>query len=204
MGLDFELEVCPRVAADGAATVGRATKDSSFGMQDTHARYQEAVYRGNVFNACNQAAVTFGVGLSATVATFSLYNPAGSGKLLVLWSIQMAFSAAPAAATVLYLAAQTDLTKAAPTGLTLLTNNNAMLGAGASSVGKAMSAATLAAAPVAVRTMGSIVAASSITPPIINDEIAGQIIIPQNGIVVLQATAACSGFISGTWEEIPV
>ena len=63
-------------------------------------------------------------------------------------------------------------------------------------------AATLAAAPVPVRIVGSVVAASAITPPQLRDEIAGALILtPGNGIT-LQASAACAGFPSLTWEEI--
>src|SRR3954470_21814553 len=92
--------------------------DQSFNPQgsqrvaDGLGRYADAVLRGRVFTACNQAAVTSGAGLSATVATLSLTNPAGSGVNLVLLDYGFTFSTAAAAATSVYLAATLQSTTA--------------------------------------------------------------------------------------------
>ena len=199
-----EGKVGTRALARGAVSEVRINNTGALCVADTHGRYQEAVLGGNVFTASTQAAVTFGVGLSATLATFGLYNPAGSGKNLVVLSTQLAFSAAPAGATVLYYVANINPVAAAPTGTTLLVVRNSLLGVGTSAIGQALTAATLPAAPVALRVLTSILGAASITAPFIDDELSGQIIVGPGCVLSIQATAAASAFISMTWEELSI
>lgn len=198
-----EFRVGPALSADGAVNPGRTGKSGEQVVTDLHGRYFEAAYRASSFVASTQAAVTFAAGLSAT-AVFGLRNPAGSGKLLIINSVQAALSAAPVAAVVLLHTAQVNVLAAAPTSVTVLTEQAAMLGTAAAAVGIPFSAATLAAAPVAVRVAFSVVAAASITPPALNDDIAGQIVLYPGAIYALQASAAASAFCSIAWEEVPL
>jgi hypothetical protein len=204
----IEGRVGPQILSDGALAQLRQLKDGAVGVSDAHGRYQEAVYRGNVFNACNQAGAAV-TNLAAAATGFILSNPAGSGKLLVLLEIlfaQTSVAAAAANAAVL-LAANINPIAAAVVHTTPLVINNALLGAGQAAVAKVDSAATLPAAPVAVRTLWQpSVSATATTgiPPLVKDEIAGAIIIGQGCAVSLTALSALSGVASMTWEEIPV
>src|SRR5438105_4479461 len=76
----------PIVGSTGAPVPFTAGNDGSSRTQDAHARFQEAVYRGNVWLAANQSGAALS-NLSGTCTGFALTNPAGSGKLLVLWQI---------------------------------------------------------------------------------------------------------------------
>lgn len=160
--------------------------------------------RGNTFCAANQAAVTFGVGLSATLATFGLHNPVGSGVNLVVRSCQIALSAVPAALVAFYYAVQPNPAAAAPTTPTALTVRNIILGNATANAGLAYSAGTLAAAPVIIRPAFSILAALSIVPPAFNDRIDGEIIVAPGTQLVVQGSAAASAFIGMVWEELPI
>lgn len=196
-------QVGPQIGADGAMPSARLGKLGDVIMSELHGRYYEQGYRGNMFIASTQAAVTFAAGLSAT-SVFGLRNPALSGKNLIINSVQLAFSAPPAAATVILYAANINTVAAAPSAVTALTVQPAILGTTASAVGIPFSAATLASVPVVVRVGPSIVAAASITPPYMNDEIAGQIILAPGAILAVEASAAASAFCSICWEEVAV
>src|SRR5258708_35890987 len=103
-----ELRVGPYAAADGAQITQRASRDSTTVTQDAHARYQEAVARGSVFTASNQAGIALSAGLVATPSGLSLYNPIASGKNCVIWDLDVAIVEtvlATASAGVLFLAA---------------------------------------------------------------------------------------------------
>lgn len=190
---------------DGSLAQMRAGRSGALMVADSDPRYYDPVNRGITFAAAGQAAVTLGAGLSAT-SVWSLYNPAGSGVNLALVEFTFAFSAAPAAAAVVFLTAPGAIAQAAPTALTALTTwQSAKYGTALlSSQARVYTAATLAAAPVVTRILGSVVAASSITPPTLGGDIAGAIVIPPGAHVTLQASAAASGFPSMTWTEIPV
>lgn len=155
----------------------------------------------NRYGAANQAAVTFGAGLSATIATLALVNPAASGKNLLIRSANFAFSAAPAAATAIHLCIGTNLgSLGTPTTITV---QNLLVGSSAvAPVGVAYSAVTMGAAPVIIRPLVSIVAASSITPAAVNDKVDGDIILKPGTFLTFQSLVAAAGFCGLTWEEL--
>lgn len=174
-------------------------------VQDAHGRYAESAYRGRLFLAANQAAQTFGVGLSATVATLSLTNPPGSGRILSLVSYCFCFSAAPAAAAALFHAAFIPGPTTAITHTTPETVRPAIFGGPSiGPVGLADRAATLPAAPVIVRPCYGVTGAAALTPGYVRDEIAGEIQLFPGSVWVIQANAAAAGFSSISWEELPL
>src|ERR1700745_332810 len=150
----IQAQVGPQVDADGAAPNLRAEKTGAVVVQDAHGRYQEAVYRGGVFVAANQAAQALSTALSTTQTGFTLTNPAGSGKLLVLLDACIALASAPGGISDIVWAANVNPAATAGTQTTPLTVRNALLGNAASAVGLAASAVTLPAAPVVVRPVG--------------------------------------------------
>lgn len=166
--------------------------------------YDLAVVKGNVFTAAPQAAVTCGAGLSATVATISLSNNLLSGKNCAILQVSWAFSAAPAAAVVVYLvggfSSTTNVTHTTP-----LSVYQGVVGAavtpGTGCVGRADTAATLPATPVVLGPVANVVAASSLTPVPAFIDLKGALVVQPGGYVAIQASAACSGFAAITWME---
>lgn len=174
-------------------------------VQDNHGRYAESAYRGRLFLAANQAAQTFGVGLSATVATLSLTNPAGSGRILSLVTFTFAFSAAPAAAAALVHAAFIPGVTTAVVHTTPEVVRPALLGGySIGPVGLADRVATLPAVPVIVRPLYGVTGAAALTPGYVKDEIAGEIQLFPGSVWVIQANAAAAGFSAISWEELPL
>lgn len=207
--MKLEGEVGIHVGYDGTDNPLRLGRMGALVTTEGHGRYAEPTWRGGLglsigglFSAANQAAVTSGVGLSATVATISLSNDLGSNKILAVNTISWAFSAAPAAATVVYLvggfSASTNVTHTTP----ILVKNNYL--GGAIGAGKADSGATLPAAPTVLLPLANVAAASSITPSMQVVDLAGQFFIPPGGYIAIQALTAAVGFGAIIWEELPL
>lgn len=184
--------------------------DESFGpdgaqrVMDAHGRYADLAFRGRLFTAANQAAVTCGAGLSATMVTLALNNPVGSGVYLELIDAAWGFTTAAAAATTVYLAA-TVQSATANSAVTLVTVKNALWTgiAATGNVGIASSAATLPAAPLIARVLGS-AGTSGLGPVLLKDDIGGALILMPGTTVSIQASAAAIGLGAFTWAEVPI
>jgi hypothetical protein len=203
-----ELKVGPSVNSDGAQITQRAGRDGATVVQDGHARYQEAVYRGNVFIAAQQAAAVTPVGLSTAVTTsLSLYNPIASGKNLVVWDIGVNIGAAigSAVAGVIFIAAGVGPNIATPTTTTALTPVNALLNGAANNVAKPFNLGTYTAAPVLIRSLTGY--SGGALASVDNDgwyPIDGAIIVPPGAWICVGATTAITLLSSITWEEIVI
>lgn len=157
----------------------------------------------NVFVASTQAGVATSTALSTTQTGFTLTNPAGSGKNLVVLDVVVAFTTAPAAAATVVYAANVNPVAAAVTQTTPLTVRSAQLGKAANSVGLAASAVTLPAAPVVVRALGGPVATGSISPGYHRDQVNGALVLTEGSALSLSSlTTAVSAVISMTWKEV--
>lgn len=157
-----------------------------------------------IYVASTQAGVATSTALSTTQTGFTLTNPAGSGKTLVILQVVGAFTSAPAGAASVVLAANVNPVAAAVTQTTPLTVRKANLGVSGQGVGLAASAVTLPAAPVVVRGLGGPVAASSISQPQIVDNVDGAICVaPGCAVSINSLTTAVSGIWSMVWKEVP-
>lgn len=159
---------------------------------------------GNVFSACSAGAVTLST-VSTTCTGLALSNPPGSGKLLVVKEVGFAPSTAPAGAAVVGLAIHTAISTTDTTHTTPMVIHNAIAKGNVSGqcAGRVDAAATLVSTPLWLRPLGSVVAASSITPTKYNEDIDGSIIIPPGGVLSLSyLTTAAVGIASITWAEI--
>jgi hypothetical protein len=164
--------------------------------------FREQALLGNMYHACSAGAVTLST-VSTTCTGLALSNPSGSGKLLVVQSVNFIPSTAPAGASVVGLAIHTALSETATTHTTPMVVHNAIAKGAAASVGKADAAATLASTPLWLRPLGSVVAASSISPAKYNEVVNGSIIIPPGGCLSLSyLTTAAVGIASITWVEV--
>ena len=198
-----EIRVGPLVSMDGAVNPARADREGSLVVTAGHGPLFEAARRGNIFSFCAQAALSLPASLTSTAPVFTLHNPGGSGKLLSVLSVGFAFSAAPAAAVVLAVVANFDAQQAAPTATTPgIVQSTYLPNSAPAAVGRIYTVATLGAAPTVARVVASIVAAASITPAYIRDNIEGGLVIAPNGYVCFAGSAAAAGFPSITWEEV--
>lgn len=156
-----------------------------------------------IYWASTQAGVATSTGLSTTQTGFTLTNPLGSGKSLIILQIRGALTTAPAAiATV--VAAVGTVNATAVTQTTPLTVRNVNVGVTKTGAGLAASAVTLPAAPVVVRGLGGPVATGSVSQPQIVDNVEGAIVIgPGCTLNINSLTTAISGVWSVTWKEVP-
>lgn len=206
-----DMKVGTQVVADGTITEMRGTKDGSQAVQDSHAKYQEAVYRGNVFIASNQALATLQTGLTTIQTGLGLYNPVQSGKILVIWRASCVFTLAqPTASAVVGLLLATNTLQAAPTSQTVATYRNALAGSNTAPSAIPLVAGTLAAAPVfgpvmGLRNTGAITVDTQ--PGAIKEWFDGAIQVYPGAYVgfgISIAPAATSFWGDIIWEEIAV
>ena len=164
---------------------------------------QDLAKLGQVYHAHTQAAVTVS-GLSTTATGLILVNPFGSGKNLALITVGWEPSTAPGGASLVGIAMSPAQSSTAVTLTTPLTVQNGIIAgpAAPSGVGKVCSAATTVGTPVYLRTLSGPVAASSITPPYILDQIDGSIILPPGTSIQLAfLTTAAVGLGYICWAE---
>lgn len=172
------------------------------------APYQEAVNTGNVYSVANQSGITTQAGLSLTTPALTLYNPVGSGVKGVLVYAGCVNTVAFAAASVIWLGANTNLSAAAVTGTLTTAHRNNNLGSASGNKIQALLAATLPAAPVAISTLGvGLTGAITTTPQIATlcRYYDGAIIIDEGAALSFQTSTAsgASGFFGEfIWFEI--
>src|SRR5436190_13277278 len=119
--MQLEGTVGPQVLSDGAVAPARQDRSGSLVIVDGHAKYYEANYRGNLFHACMTTGVIFPAPAATASNPFTLSNPVGSGKNLVLCSMDMIVTVIPGTPlTGLYgIYTNNNAVAAAPTGTAL-------------------------------------------------------------------------------------
>jgi len=157
-----------------------------------------------IYLASTQAGVATSIALSTTQTGFTLTNPAGSGKSLVVLQISIAQSVAPAAAGTFVAIANVNPVAAAVTQTTPLTVRSANLGRSGTGAGLAASAVTLPAAPVVVRPIGGgPLATGGVNSAFIMDNVDGAIVLaPGSALSVATLTTATTAIIGMVWEEV--
>lgn len=206
----------------GAASTDGSTQTANMGRANElitanlHADHFQQCYRGNVFYGSTATGGVVVPIASTLTPTYSLWNPAGSGKLLVPIVTLIGWTATTAALGSLVWTATTNagsgISSTAPfvafgTG----TPVNANLGSGKASVARLGSGGTttLVAAPSFYRETGMSVtattAATSVAPGWVwrDDWNGGGIIPPGNAIHLMGTTAiAITAQVTLAWYEI--
>jgi hypothetical protein len=162
--------------------------------------------KGQLFVAANTAAKSV-IAVTTSMTGVILYNPVGSQKKLLIAHAGFAYTTAPAALHNIGFALAAS-TATVPTSLTaigsgVLTADGS--GGSGSSVAKAYDAATLAAAPVAVRWPWGVLATGSVNPTMFSEYIDGAIaVVPGAAFCFTVVTTTAIGLGSVTWVEVPV
>lgn len=187
-----QLQTGVQQVSDGSNPIARAGKGGDLIVSELNGRYYENSYRGNTFSSgVTGSGVAPGTALSTT-APFALYNPAGSGKnLVILRSSAGYISGTIGAGTVFYCA--NTVVGAAPTTGSALTVVNNLIGSGTAAVGKPFVTATLPVAPTILRpffSLTAILASTAVNPYQVEDEIAGEFIVAPGATFSIEAVAA--------------
>jgi hypothetical protein len=186
---------------DGTTPNTRGCRSGETAVSQVHGKYMEAAYRGNVFFAANQSAVTFAAGLLLTTQVgLIVSNPAGSGKNLVLLQAEYTNTGTIVHTAGLVVMAPQSTAVTHTTALTPLATN----GGGNLCVAKADSGATIPVAPVVAKTLYSVLStATTVGSAATTMDLDGSIIIPPGGACAIAGSAAGTAFCSLTWEEVP-
>jgi hypothetical protein len=206
--------VGPIFTADGQRNELRQDRNGALITAAGHAIYQEPVLRGNVFTGANAAGISANIGGTGIIGLI-VYNPINSGKNLVLIQATTVPTTAPSVGTATalgwYMVASTAPV-APPTGTSVDTLFNNILGTPVSSVAKVFSTATVATALTAflflahqsVITSGT--AATGVAETYIPGiyPLNGGYIVPPGIIIALGNNVGAGQISSIMWEELPV
>lgn len=203
--MKVQAKVGKQIAASSAETDLRSDKSGALSVSDAHARLMQATLDGEVYIGANLGGtpVTTQAGLSATTPALTLYNPVGSGVYLVLQTVTVDITTAPAAAAGFMLAFNAA-NATAPSSTTAATVTNAIIGSTYSPAGQCYRIATLAAAPLAFRFIGGTTGAAAIGGVQLIDHVDGEVVIPPGVAISVQATSAAACLCSFTWEEVAI
>ncbi len=160
--------------------------------------------QGKVFVAANVSAKSV-IAVTTSMTGLIVWNPPGSGVKLVMIDAGFAYTTAPAALHNIGIAMMTS-NNAVPTSLTV-SGRSATAADGSGNVGKAVAwdAATLPAAPVAVRWMWGTMATGSVGFAGMSERLDGSLVVaPGAAICLTVVTTTAVGMGSFTWAEVPV
>jgi len=207
MPIAMEGRVGPGIAADGSMQPPRLSSYLSQVMSHLGGKYQESVLRGNVYSAATAAGVAPGTAISTTTP-YTLYNPKGSGKALVVLVTSMSYVSGTLGAGTVHYGVNNNPDAAPATG-TAIESINCLIGA-AAGVGKALTTATVPANPTAVRPFASLtalLASTAVQPWLAKDAVDGEFAITPGCSLSFCATAAAGSspvvIFGMTWEEVP-
>lgn len=195
----------------GALGTPQIDNDKYLVMASAFARAGE---RGRLYCTTHQGTgIVTQAGLSGTDAILSLHNPAGSGVTGKLHYCAVGAKVANVAAAVFWLAANTNVAAAIPTGTAAVVRNLKLGGGMTNNQGQtleALTTTTLPAAPVAIMTLGiGLTGAITTVPGIAMFErwLYGALLI-QPGTTLSFQTSTASGAASChaefIWEEVPL
>jgi hypothetical protein len=181
-----------------------------------HGKYYTTCYRGNLFMAATGATGTALSTTATTAQTFGIWNPSGSGKLVVPIKTHLGYVSGTGVTGAIAYGTTPGVGSSLGTPIsarTALTSNNCNIGNGLNSVALVGSAFTVAAAsePTIFRyfgfSQGAPAAATAAIHPALIDDWDQTVIIPPGNAVFLncvnQAIVTVFG-ISIVWEEIPL
>ncbi len=194
----------PIYSADGSIPELRSGKNGELIIGQAHAKYFEAVSRGNVFIASHAVAGAAPGTAFTTTAFFSLWNPVSSGKNLVILKTSLGYVSGTLG--VGNIAYGNSLNTAIPASGTAITIVPALVGGSASSVASAGTGHTVVA-PTIIRPAFNIVTAVGAGAYV--DYVDGEIIVAPGATLAIHASAMGAGsspkmMVSVTFEEVPV
>jgi hypothetical protein len=180
-------------------------------VTELNARYYEQNYRGNTyFLSVAAAAGTAFVGAAGGTPLLGIYNPAGSGKNLVLKAATIGLVAAASAAGQTQFRIYAGVS-ALPTGtLTVPINANTLQASGSVAKGIVNTAMTSSTAIQYVTTIGTYywaTAAGAVFSAPITWDAAGQIIVAPGNLLALGAVTIPTSMTNDAslfWDEVPV
>lgn len=191
--------------ADGSTPIQglRQNRQGDMAVSELHARYFEQGRYGNMYSAANQAAQAVSVALATTYTGLCLYNPIGSGVILVPNKVAFALSVAPAAIATIGLIGGFAATGGVTAQTTKLANQSSQIGNASTGKGIALSAATIVT-PTWLQQLRDGAAAAAFPSDIGPVDLEGAFQILPGAFMAIGALTAVTGLGSIVWEEVPI
>lgn len=207
MAMDIQGYAGPQLLSDGAKALPRLEATGALVTQQLHGRWYESAKRGNVYHATTaKSGVAPGTDTGATAA-FALYNPAGSGKDLVILRLTMGYISGTLGAGTVFACMNTNINAAAVTGTAITVV--AGYASGQAGVGKPFTTATLPATPTImypVFNLQASLATTAVAPYTMADLPDGSIVVPPGCTFSLEGVTASGStplvVFGCTWEEV--
>lgn len=189
-------------AADGAPSVPRLGHTGETIVQELHGRYFESTARGFGFTATNQAATAVSAGVATAYTGLLVYNPVGSGVVLVLNKVKLALTVAPAAASSLGLLQGFAATGGVSAAGALATISSNQVGSAKKSAAIAYAGATIVT-PTWLMDMTDAAAAGAFPAATTVVDLEGLYQVLPGAFVAIGALTAVTGLSFISWEELP-
>ena len=176
-----------------------------------HGKLYQPARDGRIYHAATAATGVAPGTAIGTTAAFTLFNPAGSGVTIAIQKVSMGYISGTMGAGTVWHLINANLAEAIPTG-TAIVERSAIAGGGGYGAAKgiALTTATLAVAPSIIRPFASLqasLATTAVAPWQIQEDLDGDIQLPEGGAYTLHATAAAGSTplvaFGVTWEEVP-
>lgn len=205
-------------SADGSTVTLNAGRANELLVSRLHGNYFQENYRGNLFMSSTATAGVVVPIASTLTPTYSLWNPAGSGKLMVPICALIGWTATTAALGTLVWTATTNAGSGISTTAPFVafgtgTPVNCNLGSGKASVMRVANGGTttLVAAATFYRSTGMSItattAATSVAPGWTwRDDFDGTSVLPPSSAIHLMASTAIAitAQVTVIWEELPL
>lgn len=210
MAMEVKEYVGPQNLSDGNTALPRLDASGAAVVQQLHGRWYESAKRGNVYHATTaKSGVAPGTD-TGTTAAFALYNPAGSGKDLVILRITMGYISGTLGAGTVFACMNTDIRAAASTGTAIsVVSGYAASSASNQNAGRPLTTATLPAAPTImypVFNLQASLASTAVAPYTMADLPDGAIIVSPGCTFSLEGVTASGStplvVFGCTWEEV--
>ncbi len=204
--------------ADGSFPIVNMGRSNELIVSELHGKYFEQCYRGNIFYASTASAGVVIPIASTLTPTYSLWNPAGSGKLMVPIALLIGWTATTAALGSLVWTATTNAGSGISTTAPFVAFGtgagvNANLGSGKVSQMRTATGGTttIVAASTFYRETGMSItpttAATSVAPGWMwRDDFDGTSVVPPGNAIHLMATTAIAitATVTTIYAEIPL
>lgn len=176
--------------------------------------FAEASLRGLIYTGCTASTGVAPGTTIGTTAPFTLANPSGSGKVLVVLRMRCAYVSGTLGTGTTYLVANTNPAAAAVTGTAITVTKTRLSSASAAqgNVGLAFTTATLPATPTLLKPVISLtpILATSVVAPymLLNEVVDGSISIDPGCSLSFESVAAGGStplvIFGASWMELPV
>ncbi len=202
--------------ADGQTATANMGRANEMIVAELHGKYFEQCYRGNVFYGSTATAGVVIPIASTLTPTYSIWNPAGSGKLLVPIVTLIGWTATQSALGSLVWMATTNAGSSISTTAPFVafgsgTPVNANLGSGKVSQMRLASGGTttLVAAATVYRSMGIGMGVNTVATAnswVLRDDWDGSGVVPPGNAISVMATTAIAATLQITlsWVETPL